>query len=276
MHDSATMLTYINTILRFNNLTKAAKQLHVSQPYLTQTIQRLEKQLGIKLLDRSTTHFSLTREGEFYYQYLQNTYRQKLEFETKLSLDKQLIYFGMTDELSKSFVSNILSNFTPIKNERIMLIDNLKIADLYLTSTFENINYQDKFINHNENYYLVVPEKNSLYHNRQNILKDEISGDLLSQPLVLNFANSNFVLQASNLFKEFHVKPHVIIQTDSFAAAMNISANSKYLTILPATFAYTIQNVNLYPLTDYFLNNTYTLFIKAKNPTTIKSDFSKY
>lgn len=46
------------------NFSHAAERLHVSQPTLTQTIQRLERQCGAKLLERSTRNSRLTDAGQ--------------------------------------------------------------------------------------------------------------------------------------------------------------------------------------------------------------------
>jgi DNA-binding transcriptional LysR family regulator len=42
---------------------RAAQRLHVTQPALSQQIARLERQLGVRLLDRSTHHVQLTDAG---------------------------------------------------------------------------------------------------------------------------------------------------------------------------------------------------------------------
>lgn len=46
------------------NFTKAAEELHVTQPAVGQQIHSLEKELGVKLFDRTTRSVKLTREGK--------------------------------------------------------------------------------------------------------------------------------------------------------------------------------------------------------------------
>ena len=48
------------------NLTRAARKAFISQPTLTNYINRLEEQLGVKLFDRSVTPIEITRAGALY------------------------------------------------------------------------------------------------------------------------------------------------------------------------------------------------------------------
>lgn len=45
------------------NVTRAAETLHVTQPALTRTLQQLERQVGVQLVERSTHHVALTEVG---------------------------------------------------------------------------------------------------------------------------------------------------------------------------------------------------------------------
>lgn len=59
-------ILYFVTVGKFNNITKAAEQLHISQPAITKAIQQLESELGVVLLKHSKNNISLTYEGELF------------------------------------------------------------------------------------------------------------------------------------------------------------------------------------------------------------------
>lgn len=59
-------LDYVLALAEERNLTRAAKKAFISQPALTNYINRLESQLGVKLFDRSVTPIQITRAGSLY------------------------------------------------------------------------------------------------------------------------------------------------------------------------------------------------------------------
>lgn len=64
-----TVLKYFKTVARLGNMSRAAQELHVSQPTLTVSIRKLEETLGTVLLERSKKGVSLTPAGLQIYQY---------------------------------------------------------------------------------------------------------------------------------------------------------------------------------------------------------------
>lgn len=57
------VLNYFLAVAREENFTKAAKQLHVTQPTLSRQIAQLEEELGVKLFLRSNHNIILTEDG---------------------------------------------------------------------------------------------------------------------------------------------------------------------------------------------------------------------
>lgn len=51
-------------VARSGSFTRAARQLGISQPALSQTIKELERRLGLRLLSRTTRSVSTTEAGE--------------------------------------------------------------------------------------------------------------------------------------------------------------------------------------------------------------------
>lgn len=62
------VLKYFLTVARINNITKAARELHITQPTLSRQIMDLEKELGVTLFDRQKRHLQLTKQGALFQQ----------------------------------------------------------------------------------------------------------------------------------------------------------------------------------------------------------------
>ena len=80
---------YFLAIASEKSISKAAERLHISQPYLSQYVIHLEKEFGVRLLDRTKSPLALTAAGKVYANYLEDSsqlYEQLLQDFTHLEL----------------------------------------------------------------------------------------------------------------------------------------------------------------------------------------------
>ncbi|MGV1050303.1 MAG: LysR family transcriptional regulator [Solirubrobacterales bacterium] len=56
-------LEYISMVARLGSFRLAAEELHVSQPALSETVRKLELELGVSILDRGRSGVSVSKEG---------------------------------------------------------------------------------------------------------------------------------------------------------------------------------------------------------------------
>ena len=76
-------LSYIATIAKHQNITRAAEALHISQPGLSKFLSTLEEETGIKLFDRAERKYVPTYAGERYLDYA----RQILDMKSNLDAE---------------------------------------------------------------------------------------------------------------------------------------------------------------------------------------------
>lgn len=105
---------YFITIAEVGNITKAAEILYVSQPSLSQYITKLEKKMGIKLIERNYTPLRLTEAGEIYLDYAKK--RQELERQldrrlTSLIYNKDKLTIGIPLQITNRIFSLMIGNF---------------------------------------------------------------------------------------------------------------------------------------------------------------------
>ncbi|MEN1939158.1 LysR family transcriptional regulator [Paenibacillus sp. 102] len=89
------------------SLSKASKRLHISQPALSKQIQRLEADLGVKLLTRSAQGVELTDAGELFIKRIEPIIEQinGLKGELKGYQEKKKISIGVLPSLAAYYIS---------------------------------------------------------------------------------------------------------------------------------------------------------------------------
>lgn len=106
---------YFITIAETLSITRAAQRLMVSQPSLTQYLNKLESDLEIKLVDRSFTPLRLTEAGQVYYDYLMKERTAEAELNSTLrrlrdSKRKRLL-IGLPLQKSHLLASKVIPEF---------------------------------------------------------------------------------------------------------------------------------------------------------------------
>lgn len=103
------------TVANTKNITKAAKELCISQPAISKSIQNLENQIGGKLFIRTKRGVSLTDEGKEIYKYVKIGIEAFYTAENKFSEFKNLeigtIRIGISASLAKHFLMPYLTKF---------------------------------------------------------------------------------------------------------------------------------------------------------------------
>ena len=83
-------LRYLNEVYKEQSFSQAAKKLYLSQPSLSLTIKKFERELGIQIFDRSTTPIRLTEAGKVYMEGVQQILAIKNNLDTYLEDYKAL------------------------------------------------------------------------------------------------------------------------------------------------------------------------------------------
>jgi LysR family hydrogen peroxide-inducible transcriptional activator len=98
-----------------HHFTKAAKQLFVSQSALSQQINKLEDDLGVKLLDRISHPITLTAAGEEFYRcakkILSDINHLELQMQHYARDNQGTLHIGVITGLGKLPLTDILSKF---------------------------------------------------------------------------------------------------------------------------------------------------------------------
>ena len=236
---------YLLMVAREKNISKAAKKLYISQPYLSQYLLKLEKEMDVKLFDRSKTPLELTEAGKIYSNYLESRklLDQKLKCELAgLHLQRvNTLNLGFGNWRASTVLPDLLPHFIKLYpkvhivlhehpiNELYQLIeqDAIDFAIMNLGSTSPN-NITREIINY-ERFLLAANRKNPLtkklmaQKKQFNNVDLEIVENELFILLKPGLVCSNLI--ANYLDKKKFCPNNFIVTTDNTTAENMVAAN---------------------------------------------------
>ncbi len=187
-------------VAKYKHMTKASEELHISQPAISQSIKKLEDQLGGTLFLRSNKGMELTDEGKMFYEYVEGALElinnAENEFTSFKDLSKGEIKIGCSTTLTKLILLDVLKKFHldyPNINVNITndltsnLINDLKLGRLDFV-IFNESNIKET----NLNLQKIKELKQGFIYN-PSFYEDEITNfeDLNNYPLILQKQESN-------------------------------------------------------------------------------------
>lgn len=103
------------TVANTGNISKAAKELYISQPAISKSIQKLEDSVGCKLFSRSSRGVVLTDEGQLLYEHVSEAFDTLTIGEEKLKRSIELgighLKIGVSSTLCKYLLLPYLKEF---------------------------------------------------------------------------------------------------------------------------------------------------------------------
>ena len=282
MNNSETVLHFIDVLLKESNFTRAASELYISQPYLTQLIKRIEHKLGTEIINRETIPFTLTEAGVIYYNYLETKISNKQKLAEQLipyaSPNKELIRIGVLESLGTFLLPELLPHFMLTHpNIKIQLSENFprvsethllhEQIDCYLGQTPESLNQGlDFYVNGGENYFVIISPRSKYFKKGRFILEPNEYDikDILQEPFVVSSSNSAIRHQVNGAFQKFHIKPNIILESSSIITATNLAIKGVGLTISAASIIKRMAQtpINLLPVDHNLIQIKYFIAVK--------------
>lgn len=145
-------------LCRTKNYTKAAENLHMTQPAVSQHIKYLEEFYGCKLFNYNKKVLSITEQGKALYNYLltMSSDANKIKEEIKnIDMSKKNLYFGATFTIGEFIIPKIISeistrypeiNISFIIRDTSELLEELKKGNIdfaFIEGFFEKTEYEN-------------------------------------------------------------------------------------------------------------------------------------
>lgn len=187
-------------VAKNKHMTRASEELHISQPAISQSIKKLEDQLGGALFLRSNKGMELTEEGKMFYEYVKGALElitnAENEFTSFKDLSKGEIKIGCSTTLTKLVLMDVLKDFhKDYPNISINITNGLTkdlINDLKLGKLDLVIYNESNIKETNLNLEKIKEIKEGFIYNPE-FFKDDITSfeDLNNYPLILQKEESN-------------------------------------------------------------------------------------
>lgn len=273
-------------VAKHKHMTKASEELHISQPAISQSIKKLEDQLGGTLFLRSNKGMGLTEEGKMFYEYVKGALElinnAENEFTSFKDLSKGEIKIGCSTTLTKLVLMNALKDFHldyPNININITndltsnLINDLKLGKLDFV-IFNESNIKET----NLNLEKIKELKQGFIYNPE-FYDDNINNfeDLNNVPLILQKEESNSRKLLDYIALQNNVKliPKMeVVSQELITEFTNIGlgigfaiidlAKRNYKNIKELNINKKIPNINIYLATNKSVSLTFAskMFIK--------------
>ena len=224
------------------NYHTAARNLFVTQPALTQQIQRIEAELGVQIFNRSGKTVSVTREGEAViaaFQSMQHSYSQlEARIADAKSLRRSHLTIGVPPIRALQFLPVILPAFRrryPYIELSVQETASMQLAEDLKNGTvdlgfmlFEEAARGMDFLPlvREERFLITMNGSESDQKYRENtILKHPLDIELLKdEPFILLPKESNSRKQAELLFQRFGIHPPIIFEAQTAELAIALAS----------------------------------------------------
>lgn len=251
-------LKYFQTVCKYNNITRASNELHISQPSLSNAIKDLEKEFGISLFYRFSKGLVLTEEGSLFLEETNHLLEHADLFISRINGLNQLnqtVKLGVPPMLSTLIFPHLLQSFhESFPNINLQMVENETLSNkvMVLDNTLDAaiISCNDP-LPASLGFYDICSMDIYFYTSINNKLctKTTINlSDLSSTPLALLAENSFLTSFIKQCFKFQHLIPKVMLHTNQLATIHQLVENKTASTFLFDNIFPTEQNIVKIPV----------------------------
>lgn len=287
-------LEYFLSINEHKSISQAAQKLFISQPTLSQHIQKLEKQLGVEIFDRSSTPLSLTYAGEKLLKYAEEILALEKQLIKEMNDISGFIKGRVTIGISPMHGYNLLPHILPKYKEKYSKIEINLIEENALTLEalaekgdvdiiISNLPIQSGNLDYEilslDQILLAIPEnllpkniERIESHKKMIFLNDRIDLNLIKNHDFLLLREGHRIRQISdNLFQDLGVKPKIFLESRNIETLFKLSSLGMGITFMPQKYVnnmeYSINSDHSDPLKAHIdkESNTYTIYFFPLN-----------
>lgn len=250
-------LEYFLMVGTLKSFTHAAEKLHITQPCITNSVHKLEVELGVQLLDRTTKQVSLTEKGELFLKRVKHILNEVDEATTEVqNYDSQLVSLGLPLMIGAYFFPDIFIKLQEVYPQikiqvrekgsaaiqTILELGDLDLAFMILpqkTHLLEQVHLFEKEA-------MVCLPKNHRYAKRKSLSFEQLADEkfiLLSDEYV---HHRIFIEECTKRT----ISPEVIFKTDNLETLKALIEKGAGISLLMDTVVNDTPNIVKVPLQD--------------------------
>ena len=254
-------MRYLITIYHEGSIRKAAEKLYVSQPALSQQLQRIESDIGIRLFERSTTFLKATYEGRHYLETLEQVMlrmdQEKIWQYEAQQLTHSELSIGVSPARAPQFIPALLPRFhrqypgvrIDLHEEHMFTIPELlrkneidfalMVIDAFVKDFIFIPIVQEKLV-------LVVPEDSPADHICRAAC--ERSGhiditELSDEPFIAMKTNGHVREKTDEMFASKGISPNIVLELKHSDLAVELCASGYGITVVAELLAESYKNL---------------------------------
>ena len=258
-------LEYFLCINEHKSISKAAQKLFISQPTLSQHIQKLEKYMGVEIFDRTSTPLSLTYAGEKLLKYAEKILDLEEQLIKEMNDISGFIKGRTTIGISPMHGNNLLPQILPKYKEKypnieIILVEenaqtleslaekgdvDIIISNLPIQSI--NLDYEILCL---DQVLLAIPENLLPEHiekiesgTKMVFLNDRIDLNHIKNNEFLLLREGHRIRQISdNLFQGVGAKPHIFLESRNIETLHKLTSLGMGITFMSQNYVHSLED----------------------------------
>jgi LysR family transcriptional activator of nhaA len=236
-------LQYFWAVAKEGNLTRAARQLHLSQSALSVQLRQLEERLGHALFDRSGRQLRLTEAGQIALDYAETIFRSGEELESVLASGQwarqQVLRVGAVATLSRNFQLELLRPLLAREDIELVLrsgslrelLTQLQAHQLDVVLSNLPVRRDAGLAVHSR---LIAQQPVGLVSRKGRALQRfRFPDDLRQVPVVLPSLQSNLRVDFDLLMEQAGIRPRILAEVDDMAMLRLVARESAGVTLVP-------------------------------------------
>ncbi|MBY7142563.1 LysR family transcriptional regulator [Virgibacillus sp. NKC19-3] len=253
-------LNYFKTIAEIQHFTYAAEKLFISQPTLSRSIAKLEKEIGVPLFERNGRKIKLNPYGEIFYKKAVNALQEinegKQEILDLVNPEYGRVSIGFLKSLGSSLFPTYINtfhkefpnvNFQFFQNPSDIMLDQLENGEIdfcisAITDDRENIKWEHL---RSEEIFAFV----SVDHKLANFKTIHLT-DLADEKFIALKKGYSLRPITDHFFRQAGVQPNITFEGDDTITIMGLVGANLGVSLLPKIQGFYLDNVKCLKVTE--------------------------